>query len=120
MTKIKNILSSTSFWMLNKAVVLELGVDVALFLTDLSSRQDYWGMKGKLDREGFFFIERSEIESETLLSPHKQLRATKTLVDLGLLQTKRVGIPPKNYYKLDSDKVNEFVLSVVHKCSPIG
>lgn len=110
MTNIKNILSNTSFWQINKAVHLELGGDVALLLSDLSSRQDYWASRNMLDKEGYFFIERKELEKDTLLSSYKQNEATKILVKLKILSVKRIGIPPQNFYKLDSQKVNELVI----------
>jgi len=112
--KLRNILSSTSFWQLNKTLVLELGIDTALFLTDLSSRQDYWEIKGKLDKDGFFFINRDEIKEETTLSHSKQNKATKTLVELNILDVKKVGIPSKNHYKINVSKLNKYILNLVN------
>jgi len=115
MKKSKNVLSSTNFWLINKSVHLALGGDVALLLSDLSYRQDYWETRNKLTEDGFFFIERSILKKDTLLSETKQWKASKVLIDLGVLEVKRRGIPPKNYYRIDNQKVNDLVVILSQK-----
>lgn len=110
-----NILSSSNFWLLNKAVTLELGLETSIFLSDLSSRQDYWQGRNELTKDGYFFINRDKIKAETTLSHGKQNTATKTLINLGILEVKKIGLPSKNYYKINIKILNEYVLNLINK-----
>lgn len=48
-----------------------------------------------------FFSTRENIENNTGLSEHKQRIAIKKLVEMKLISTKRMGVPCKNYYKIN-------------------
>lgn len=46
-----------------------------------------------------------KIENNTELSQHKQRMAIKKLVEMKLISTKRMGVPCKNYYKINENEI---------------
>jgi len=104
-----NILSQGSWWILNKALTLALGLDASYLLSDLTSRHEYWERVGELTKDGYFFCTKDQIEKDTSLSPYKQTEAVKVLVEAGLLQTKRMGNPAKLYYQLNFKNINSLL-----------
>lgn len=109
----RNILSETSWWPVNKLFTRKYGIDAAVIIADLSSKQEYFRGRRMLDREGFFFNEKKDIETDTSISPYRQDKALKILIDIEVLETEiKKGIPPKRYYKVNVNKLNKLVLKL--------
>lgn len=89
---------------LNKTVIKIYGIDVALWLADIISRWNYFRTKNKL-KDGYFFITQQEIKESTELKFNNQTNIIKQLTDDGILEIKRKGIPPKNWYKINIRKL---------------
>lgn len=71
-----------------------------------------------LTEDGFFYCEKLEIEKDTSISPYRQDKAVKLLVNLGVLNTEiRKGIPPKRYYRVNVEKLNELVKTLYNRDS---
>ena len=61
----------------------------------------------------FFFNEKLDIEHDTSLSPYRQDKAVKMLVDIGVLETEiKKNIPPKRFYKVNVKKINTLLLEL--------
>jgi len=80
------------------------GVKQAIFVSQLL----YWTGKGKRG-DGFIWKNQEEWADETGLSVYEQRTARKHLVKAGILQEKRMSIPARLYYRLDTDKLLEVV-----------
>lgn len=93
------------FWGLNKTLVRVLGIDCALWLADIFSKYLYFKKEEELDDDGYFFNTQSKIEEDTTLSPYQQNNVIKKLKGLSIIDVKRQGIPAKNYYKINVDKL---------------
>lgn len=70
------------------------GVATGLFMCQLL----YWWKKGC--KNGWIFKTIKEIREETYLSRSEQDRAIKKWRDLGVIEVKREGIPPKRHFKI--------------------
>ncbi len=111
--KSKNILSETSWWPVNKHFTRKYGLDAAVIIADLSSKQEYFQNRDMLTDDGFFFNEKLDIEHDTSLSPYRQDKAVKMLVDIGVLETEiKKNIPPKRFYKVNVKKINTLLLEL--------
>ena len=109
----KSILSETSWWPVNKLFTRKYGIDAALIIADLSSKQEYFKGRKMLDKNGYFFNEKKDIERDTSISPYRQDKAFKILTDIKVLDTEiRKGIPPKRYYRVNINRLNKLVLSL--------
>ena len=99
----KHLLSSTAFIVLNKELARQVGLKEAVLLADLISKEEYFIANGMTD--GWFFNTAKNIEEDTCLTTHQQSKAIKRLKDLGILETKVVGIPAKKHFKIIENKL---------------
>lgn len=100
-----SLLSSSSFIMTNKILIKAVGTDAAIMLGELCSEYNYWEQKEELTDGDWFYSTRENIEDNTGLSEHKQRIAINKLLQLELIETKRMGIPCKTYYKLNENNI---------------
>ena len=113
---IESILSETSWWQVNKLFAREYGLDAAVLVVDLDTKQNFFKHKNKLTLDGFFFNDKKEIEFDTSISPYRQDIAIKKLVSLGIIKTEiKKGIPSRRYYKVIKSKINEIVFNLYEK-----
>ena len=122
----KHLLSSTAFLIVNKELAKQVGLKAAVLLADLISKEEYFISKGMTD--GWFFNTAKNIEDDTSLTSHQQRKAIKNLKDLGVIETKVVGIPAKQHFKIIENKLlsyfntsfEESVKQVVKKTQTIN
>jgi len=99
----KHLLSSTAFIVLNKELSRQIGLKSAVLLADLISKEEYFVANGMTD--GWFFNTEANIEKDTTLTPYQQRKCLKTLKTNLILETKRKGIPAKQYFKINELQV---------------
>ena len=122
----KHLLSSTAFLIVNKELAKQVGLKAAVLLADLISKEEYFISKGMTD--GWFFNTAKNIEDDTSLTSHQQRKAIKNLKDLGIIETKVIGIPAKQHFKIIENKLlsyfntscEESVKQVVKKTQTIN
>lgn len=105
----QNILSGTAWWILNKSITKELGIDASLLLTELISKHNYFSDRGMLDEEGFFFSNREELENSTTLSLFRQNKALEILKKLKIIQVTNKGMPPVTRFRISFLKIDELI-----------
>ena len=96
-----SLLSSSSFIMTNKILIKAVGTDAAIILGELCSEYNYWEQRDELLNGKWFYSTRENIEDNTGLSEYRQRVAINKLIKIGLVETKKMGIPCKIYYKLN-------------------
>ena len=96
-----SLLSSSSFIMTKKILIKAIGTDAAIIFGELCSEYNYWQQKGKLVDKQCFYSTRENIEDNTGLSEYRQRVAINKMIKIGLVETKKMGIPCKIYYKLN-------------------
>jgi len=99
----KQLLSSSAFLVLNKKLSKQLGLNCAVLLADLISKEEYFIQNGMSD--GWFFNTEKNIEEDTTLNPYQQRKCLKTLKNEGVIEVKRMGIPAKQYFKINEEQV---------------
>ena len=99
----KHLLSSSAFIVLNKQLAKQVGLKEAVLLADLISKEEYFIANGMTD--GWFFNTEANIEKDTTLTPYQQRKCLKTLKTSLILETKRKGIPAKQYFKINELQV---------------
>jgi hypothetical protein len=80
-------------------------VVAALFLGQLL----FWYGKGK--KPGWIYKTEKETHAETGLSRKQQETAIRICKKAGFLETKRAGVPPKRHFKIDMDKLTDWLLN---------
>jgi len=100
----KNLLSSTAFLVVNKELAKQIGLHEVVLLADLISKEQYFIDNNKLN-EGWFFNTAKNIQDDTTLTSHQQRKAIKNLKSLGIIETKLIGIPAKQHFKINENKL---------------
>jgi hypothetical protein len=108
----KSLLEHGSWLMLNMPLIRKIGIDGAVLLANLVSKQKYFKRKKSLTNEGFFYNEKNSIEKYTTLSFYRQQQALKILIDEGLVETKKHGTPQRVFYRVDIAFGNEYILNL--------
>ena len=115
----KHLLSSTAFIVLNKQLAKQVGLKEAVLLADLISKEEYFISKGMTD--GWFFNTEANIEADTTLNPYHQRKCLKTLREFKIIETKRMGIPAKQYFKINEEQVMQILNNLIVKdCTTIN
>ena len=99
----KHLLSSSAFLIVNKKLAKQVGLKGAVLLADLISKEEYFIANGMTD--GWFFNTAKNIEDDTCLTSHQQRKAIKNLKSLGIIETKLIGIPAKQHFKIIENKL---------------
>lgn len=99
------LIASDGFLTVNKYIMTIFGLDAAVLLAELASKQVYYEDKNALDESGMFYQTVEQIQKNTTLSQFKQGNACATLEKAGVVRTKKKGIPPMKYYYVDGDKL---------------
>ena len=95
----KHLLSSSAFLIVNKQLAKQVGLKGAVLLADLISKEEYFIANGMTD--GWFFNTEDNIERDTTLTSYQQRKVLKTLKKYEIIETKRKGIPAKQYFKIN-------------------
>ena len=98
----KHILGSSAFLIVNKYLSKSVGINAAIMLADLLSKDHYF-------EDDWFFNTEKNIENDTTLSAYQQRKALKVLKDKGFIDVKRKGIPAKLYFKINEEQVVKFL-----------
>ena len=109
----KHLLSSSAFIVLNKQIAKQVGLKEAILLADLISKEEYFISKGMTD--GWFFNTEANIEADTTLNPYHQRKCIKTLKKFKIIETKRMGIPAKQYFKINEEQVMQILNNLIVK-----
>lgn len=99
------LIASDSFLTVNKCLMTIFGLDAAVLLAELASKQVYYEEKNALDESGMFYQTVEQIQKNTTLSQFKQGNACSILEKAGVIKTKKKGIPPMKYYYVDGNKL---------------
>lgn len=111
---LSNSISSKACWFVNRAITFFLNDHLAaLLLADLVSRRDRF--THQLDIDGGFFAISEEIEVELCIGKKARLRATKILVDAGLLTVKMKPqlVPEKGYQTVNFFYINDIKVAEI-------
>lgn len=99
----------------NKKLAKGVGLHQAIMYSELISKYLYFSKRGEL-KEGYFFNTVENMEQDTCLSDYQQRESIAKLKDLGLIDYKVKGIPPKRYFKIIvSEKVSKMLNALFSK-----
>jgi hypothetical protein len=119
----KHLLSSSAFLVVNKQLAKVIGLKETVLLADLISKEEYFIANNYSNYEmgGWFFNTEKNIEADTTLTPFQQRKCLKSLKKYGIIETKRIGIPAKQHFKINEQVVIKFLNNLSSsKCTTIN
>tara|TARA_R100001015_G_C4635284_1_gene204430 strand:+ start:4514 stop:5269 length:756 start_codon:yes stop_codon:yes gene_type:complete len=102
--RITKLLASTSFLTVNKHLINLFGLESAVVLADLISKEEYFFNRESL-KDGYFFNTNNDINNSTSLSYYQIQKGINILVAEGIIEKKLKGIPAKTYYKINHENI---------------
>jgi len=102
---LKKLLSQSSYWIINKDLTKELGIETSMLLTHLIDCADM------LDQP--FYQQKDRIMNMIGISERQWRKSMKILQDKDILIVEKKGNPAKNYYTI----VEESLLSILQNAS---
>jgi len=107
----KHLLSSSAFLVVNKSLAKQIGLKETVLLADLISKEEYFiaNKYSNYEMGGWFFNTEANIEADTTLTPFQQRKCLKSLRKYGIIETKRIGIPAKQHFKINEQVIIKFL-----------
>ncbi|MGA2434888.1 MAG: hypothetical protein ABSG25_06340, partial [Bryobacteraceae bacterium] len=102
---LKQLLDSGNYITINKNIIKMIGLLEAVLLGNFISKYNYFDNKNMLTEDDEFFNTIDRIIDETGLKRNQIMDSIKTLSDFNILTVTKKGLPAKNYYKLNFDKI---------------
>jgi len=112
----KSILASTPFLIINKHLLLSVGVDASLVLSDLIQKEQYFKDSCQ-DNDGYFFNITNDISCSTTLSYYQIKQAISVLEKWGMIKVILKGVPAKKHFKIDKSQILNFLNTSIQKTS---
>jgi len=100
---LKKLLSQSSYWVINKDLVIKLGFEPTLLLTHLIDCADMLNQP--------FYQQRSRILNSLGWSEKTYRKSVKILKDYNIIECEVKGIPPKNYWTINESQLDAFIKS---------
>lgn len=97
---LRHTLRKEAFLNVNKVLAKQVGLNAAVLLADLISKEQYFEERNQLKEENWFFNTQDNIQKDTTLSPYYQRKALKKLKEEDFVEVKKMGVPAKNHFKL--------------------
>ena len=110
----KSILASTPFLIINKCLLVNLGVEASLVLSDLLQKEQYF-KESCQNNDGFFFNVTNDISCSTTLSYYQIKQALSVLEKWGIIQVVLKGVPAKKHFKIDHSQILNFLNTRIEK-----
>ena len=100
-----SLLSADSYIICNKTLLRLFGADAAILIGELCAEYKYYIQYNKLTEDGMFFSTQDNIEFNTGINAYSQRKALKKLESEGIITITKKGLPAKNYFKINEDKL---------------
>lgn len=107
---IPQLLDNSGYITVNKQLIKKLGLNEAVFIGELCAEYNYWETQDKLIEGKWFYSTRENIENNTSLSGHTQRKVIEKLQEERILEVQKKGLPAKNYYCIDFDKISQLLM----------
>lgn len=97
------LLKSGGSIIVNKNLARNIGLDAAIFYSELYSKYKYFKQRKKLNEDGYFFNTVENMSRDAFLSDYRQRKAIKKLKELDLICYQKKGLPARRYFKVNMD-----------------
>ncbi|MBR3636038.1 MAG: hypothetical protein IKN47_07565 [Lachnospiraceae bacterium] len=100
--------------MSNNLLSLSMGRNFASIYQALISKSYYYQSKN-MDNKGWFYCTIDDLRESTALAYKAQRHAIDKLIELGLIEYRRMGLPAKRYFRIVTEKVESILSNILDK-----
>ena len=104
------LLSQGNYLQISKKIIAVLGLEMAVFITALIDKYDYFYNQHFLIEDSFYFTD-NDILIYTGLNANKIQKLKVKGEELNLFYIKKLGNPPKTYYTINFQEINNIFVS---------
>ncbi|MGL5803136.1 MAG: hypothetical protein ACRCX7_11180 [Cetobacterium sp.] len=103
----KNTIGTDAFFMINKRLTRELGLEAAMFLAILADAESIF--KDGDVNAGFVFQTQPTVEAMSMgvLTRRRQDMGIKALIEHGIIEQKNMGLPMRRYFRINNKRLVE-------------
>lgn len=105
---LKELLDQGNFITLNRALIKNIGLNETLILSELISRDNQFSKEKEQDKDGFYFSQE-KIKEIFGFSLPTIISIIKNLERMTILGITKKGLPKRNFYKIDYERILFFV-----------
>ena len=95
---ILNLLATDNYTIVNKTIAKKIGIENSLLLGTLCSLQNSFKTKE-------FYRSENELIEDTCLTLYSLRKCKNELINLGILQVEKKGLPARHYFKLNENVI---------------
>jgi hypothetical protein len=103
------IFSSDAYFTINKKLLRHYGPEVAVFLSNLIDKYKYFKSKNTLYEWEWFYVTYEDQAKFTGLTLSRLRTCKSVLIEDNVLEVRRFGIPSKEYYRLNLERLTEII-----------
>lgn len=104
-----NVLSQSSFILLNKALLSYFrDITTTVYLSEMIDKHNYLSHNENYD--GWFFYQQDKIEKKLFINVKHQRKIVNLLKKENIIDTKKMGLPLKIYYKLNVKNIEKIIV----------
>ena len=99
-----------TFLAINKKLIKVLGLEKAVFISNLIDKYKYFQERKMLTEDGAFYNTHEDQIYEIGLTEYQIRKCKKELIEMGILKTERHGVPAKEFYFINFQLLIAIVL----------
>lgn len=100
-----HIISDSAYLLVNKKLIYTFGLEPAVFLSNLISNYFYLKEKNQLKNNEWFYMINEQQSNEIGISIFALRKCKKQLKEFGIIDTKLMDLPAKEFYKINFGKL---------------
>lgn len=104
--------SSDAFLSINKKLLSSFGPELTIYLCNLIDKFNYFNQVGKLGEDLSFFLTHENQTAQLGMSDYQLRKCKNKLKEMNILHTEMRGVPPKEFYILNIEKLVEKFLRI--------
>lgn len=98
---------SSGYLILNKTLINKLGLINASVLSNYLDKYNYFSKRDNFDE--WFYLRHKDIMNQLQIGESSIRKSKKRLIKLGILKVKRSGVPAKEWFKFDFERLYQFI-----------
>lgn len=115
-----DLLACDNYLIINRDLMRALGVAEAMLIGELASELRYWKKANKLVDGEWFYSTNENLEDRIPFSRPSLKKAADHLEEIGLIETKLMGVPAKKYYRINAAQLEKFFKQDCKKVYNLG